>query len=235
MKKTGDKFIGIWSQNIDQESVFWRRWFTEDAFKLAREQRLQLSRTPLSKVFCDECGALPGELVRILDVGSGPISTMRTKSIDNPVELVCVDALAEIYNELLDEFGYEDCPRILQLKGEELSSKLAKNSFHHVNIANALDHCEDPEKTLNEMYSVCRPGGRVVVISIENEGEREGYRGLHQWNLLANDEGLWLWNPTFRKNLIAKLPAPAFKWQYLNNGQVGFKSFSFELRKPKLS
>ena len=94
-------------------------------------------------------------------MGSGPISTLRTTAAENPVEPVCTDALADVYNALLDEYGYDELPRVLKLKGEQLSNHLEESSFHYVHIANALDHCEDPSRTLAEMYPSRRPAGLI--------------------------------------------------------------------------
>ena len=45
------------------------------------------------------------------------------------------------------------------------------------------------------MLTVCRPSGHVAFISVENEGERQGYEGLHQWNFSVEDGAqLRLWN-----------------------------------------
>lgn len=221
----------IWAAGIDSEVTFWRHWFADDAYKSEREARREvLVHGSCSAEIAKELGANPGDVLRILDVGSGPVSTQRMRAPNNPVELICVDALADIYNVLLDEFGYTDCPKINKVKGEELTLHYAKESFHLVNIANALDHCEDPAKTLVEMYMVCRPRGQVQVLSIENEGERERYIGLHQWNLNADDQGLWLWNPSFRLNLLESLSVPfSYTWEYVDHGQKGFKIFSVKI------
>ena len=180
-------------------------------------------------------GAGPGELLRALDVGSGPISTLRTAAPENPVELICTDALADVYNTLLDEYGFNELPRVLKLKGEQLSDQLEQSSFHFVHIANALDHCEDPSRTLAEMYRVCRPAGLIRVISVENEGERQQYQGLHQWNLEADDAGLWLWRPSTRQNLLEELGGHAYSWRYLDYREGGARLFQAEIRKARPS
>ena len=169
----------------------------------------------------------------VLDVGSGPISGLPRRAPDNPVELVCVDALADVYNELLDEHGFDELPRVLRIRGEELSSAFAEGSFHFVHIANALDHCEDPARTLEEMYRACIPGGLIVVASFENEGERRYYLDLHQWNLEANNEGFWLWNRSMRKDLLEGIGDHSHARCQMDQ-QVGdeAKYFRVEIRKP---
>lgn len=222
----------VWSDHLADEVGFWRRWFTEDPFKTAREQRLEFFTIPYPDRFTSQLGAKPGETLRFLDVGSGPVSTLRGSAETHPVDLVCVDALADLYNDLLEEFGYGDLPRIVQCKGEDLVEHFGEDNFHLVNIANALDHCEDPTETFRQMYRVCRPGGRIAVTSIENEGEREAYSGLHQWNLRASDDGFFLWNPGMTTNLLDELPGSyEYEWQYQPGTGAHFRSFRVELRK----
>ena len=47
---------------------------------------------------------------------------------------------------------------------------------------------------MREMLGVTRPGGIVRIVTHENEGERQGYEGLHQWNICSdriwNSEGV---------------------------------------------
>lgn len=221
-----------WADNIREEADFWRSWFEEDKYAELRNIRLTSLKSAFPPAFVRSLGVNPGDPVRVLDVGSGPISTLPSNAPENPVELVCVDALADVYNVLLDQYGYQDLPRPLKIKGEELSSVLTERRFHYVHIANALDHCEDPEKTLVEMYRVCRPGGLIAVVSVENEGEREQYQGLHQWNLEADDENLWLWRPSLRQDLRAALDDHTYTWHYEDHGQQGFRIFRVEIRKP---
>lgn len=221
-----------WSRNIHEEAQFWRKWLSDPEFAQVRRLRLGRLESTYPEDFRNSVGVLPGEVIRVLDVGSGPISTLQTRAPVNPVQLVCVDALADVYNQLLDEYGFGRCPRILKVRGEELVARFGSDSFNYVHIANALDHCEDPALTLNQMIAVCAPGGVVKVVSIENEGVREGYLGLHQWNLEPSERGLFLWNPSGRVNLCEGLGAGVeYRWRYVDHGQTGFKIFEAQFSK----
>ncbi len=218
--------MGVWDSHIDEEAAFWRSWLSDDRYAEERELRwTNLSGAQFGRGFAQAVGAGPGELLRVLDVGSGPMSTLFTRAEDSPIELVCADPLADTYNALLDEYGYHDAPRIQKVMGEELSAKFGEGSFHYVSSANALDHCEDPAKTFAEMYRVCRPGGLIVVTSVENEGERQHYRGLHQWNLSADDRGLWL----SERNLLEGVKG-SYSWRH-DVLPDGSRAFRVEVRK----
>jgi SAM-dependent methyltransferase len=210
-----------WSANLDDEATFWRSWFVDGEFADDRVLRRKMASDGLfPEGFAEVLGLAHGELLRVLDVGSGPISTLPTGAPNNPVELVCADALADVYNELLDEFGYDEVLRPVPIIGEELVSSFGERRFDYVHIANALDHCADPARTLSEMYRVCKTGGLIAVISVENEGERQRYQGLHQWNLEADDRSLWLWTPGSRHDLRAELGAHEFSWRYVDEPGV---------------
>ena len=159
----------------------------------------------------------PDERIRVLDVGCGPFSGLGVLSPGNPGEVVLTDALGDAYNRLLDEYGFTDFPRVRAIAGEELSAALGINAFHMVHCGNALDHFADPGRAFLEMVAVCKPGGLVRIISIENEGERENYQGLHQWNLKADDDGLWLSSKTSRTNLTKSCgDVGKYEWNYLH-------------------
>lgn len=204
-----------WSSNLGAEVRFWRSWFADPKFQDGRAARIAGTKS-FPQFYVDLAGAPPGAPIRVLDVGSGPVSTLGSPARNNPVELVCTDALADQYNLLLQEFEHADLPRIRNVKGEDLVSEFGEAAFNVVHCANALDHFEDPARSFTSMYRVCKPGGAVVVISVENEGERERYQGLHQWNLAANDDGLHLSSRTGSTNLLTLIPGHgSYAWQYV--------------------
>jgi SAM-dependent methyltransferase len=222
---------GLWAANIDQEIAFWEGVIRQTAAdgtdaRGPSVQDYSWLRHSLVPPPADD------ETLRLLDVGSGPFSTLGVAKPGERVEIVRTDALGDVYNRLLDECGLARFPRIRSMKGEDLSRALGRDVFHFVNCANALDHFEDPARSFVEMVRVCKPGGIVRIISIENEGQREDYIGLHQWNLRAADDGLWLWNHAAKTNLISLCrPAVTYEWKYVDHGQTGFNIFEASVRK----
>jgi SAM-dependent methyltransferase len=223
-----------WAANIDQEVAFWEgviRRVAADGGRGADGPPIQdyaWLRRVLDPAPADD------EVLQLLDVGSGPFSTLgqARPGAGAGAEIVRADALGDVYNRLLDECGLVRFPRVRTVKGEDLSREFGADAFHFVNCANALDHFEDPARSFLEMLRVCKPGGIVQIISIENEGEREAYGGLHQWNLLAADDGLWLWNRGTRTNLISLCgSAVEYDWKYVDHGQSGFAIFAATVRK----
>jgi ubiquinone/menaquinone biosynthesis C-methylase UbiE len=221
----------VWSHGLQSEVDFWRRWLTDDKFVEGRKARIA-GTAVFAQYYLDLISAPPGRLVKVLDVGSGPVSTLGARARQNPVELVCADALADSYNDLLLQTGHDELPKIEKVKGEDLVTAFGESSFDIVHCANALDHFEDPALSFKNMYDVCRPGGAVVLISVENEGERENYQGLHQWNLRADDSGLFLGSRASTVNLLTSTLGGAYEWHYLPNHSSEFRVFRVTLKKP---
>jgi len=222
---------GVWSANIDQEVAFWEGVIRRVAADGSGADGPLVQNYSWLRSVLDPAPA-EDETLRLLDVGSGPFSTLGQIKPGDRVEIVRTDALGDVYNRLLDKHGLAGFPHVQATKGEDLSHEFGREAFHFVNCANALDHFEEPARSFLEMLRVCKPGGIVRIISIEDEGEREAYAGLHQWNLQASDDGLWLWNRETRTNLISLChPAVAYDWRYVDHGQTGFNIFEATVRK----
>jgi SAM-dependent methyltransferase len=181
-----------WQAALQEELLFWRRWMTEERFRNAREPRLRPDAG--FPQWLRPLVAAPEGILRVLDVGSGPLSTLGTGYPGRTVELTLVDPLAKDYNALLEESGLGARAVLVEGTGETLDALFPADRFDLVHAANALDHAHDPLRCLQNMMHVCKPGGAVVFISVENEGERQHYGGLHQWNFSIQGEHLRLWN-----------------------------------------
>jgi ubiquinone/menaquinone biosynthesis C-methylase UbiE len=180
-----------WKNGLTDEINFWRDWLTKDKYKQVRDLRLDKDR-----IF--QLGYLVRDIteneVKVLDVGSGPLSTLGDKMNDRRIIITAVDPLAAEYNALLDELGMTELPRIVSGNGESLNEIFEENHFDIVFSTNALDHSYDPLLCIKNMMRVCKSGGTVIFLVKENEGERQNYNGLHQWNFELKNEDMRIWN-----------------------------------------
>ncbi|GLK83931.1 class I SAM-dependent methyltransferase [Ancylobacter defluvii] len=131
---------------------------------------------------------------KILDVGSGPHTTIGPVLYGTKLNITAVDPLADAYNGLLDQYGIEPAIRTLSGQGERLVEQFGTDRFDIVHSRNALDHTRDPWIALQQMIDVCVPGGVVYVEGSINEGLKQRYAGLHQWNIMPADGDLIIWN-----------------------------------------
>ena len=125
---------------------------------------------------------------RIADLGSGPINMVGDTWPDCEIEMVCSDGLWNEYAELWGDIT----PHVTVEQQDMESLTYEDDSFDIVHCVNALDHCKDPRKALEEMLRIVKPGGWIYLRHGENEGERMKYHGYHQFNLSRNG---WCWYP----------------------------------------
>ena len=142
-------------------------------------------------------GYLPaGSTVRVLDVGSGPVSHVGTISDRWRVQITAVNPLAAEYIALCEEFGLARRNGVVDQAGEAetLTESFTGESFDIVHCRNALDHARDPLLGIRQMVAVCKVGGHCYLAHATNEGEKQRYDGLHQWNLSPREDGdLAIW------------------------------------------
>jgi SAM-dependent methyltransferase len=118
----------------------------------------------------------------VLDVGSGPLSTVGIVAGEIKVTLSGADPLAADYLKMLKDIGIEPNCKLFSCTGEELIANFGAASFDLVACVNAMDHSEDPIEVFRQMAEVCKPGGYLYLYHAEDEGYHERYHGMHQWN-----------------------------------------------------
>ena len=179
---------------LREEAAFWRTLFDRTHpnqrfvslfHKRLGERRLQ----PDLEVMLNH---LPvGSVARVLDVGSGPVTHVGTLSDRVRVEVTAIDPLADEYRTLREEFGVSLPHAVTTQCGdaETLTSSFAERSFDVVYCRNALDHAHDPLEGIRQMVAVCKRNGCCWMIHSTNEGAKQRYNQLHQWNFQPQDDG----------------------------------------------
>jgi len=124
-----------------------------------------------------------GQVPRVLDIGSGPVSMLSHSFDGEKVELHAADPLADDYRKLWDPSKYKNLVLPVACPVEELSQRFEHNSFDVTHIRNALDHVTNPLDGLEQMLTVTKPGGFLIVHGFANEAVSENWQGFHQWNL----------------------------------------------------
>ena len=185
---------------LADEVTFWRSLFDRTN---RNEQFLELfhGRVWTDRPFQPHLQKLVGHLpawsaVQVLDVGSGPVSHVGTISDRWRVEITAIDPLAAQYIALCEEFGLSRRNGVVDQAGdvETLTESFAEGSFDIVHCRNALDHARDPLLGIRQMVAVCKIGGTCFLAHSTNEGEKQRYDGLHQWNLTPREDGdLAIW------------------------------------------
>jgi SAM-dependent methyltransferase len=145
-----------------------------------------------------------GRPYRILDIGAGPLTTVGKVCDGSRIDLLAIDPLASVYDLLLEKNGITPPVRTKYGEAEQVAEMYADGSFDLVHAANSLDHSHDPVAAIKAAARVVRPGGHVFLEHILNEGAREGYGGLHQWNFGVEGDSFTIASSSGQKTDMAK-------------------------------
>lgn len=198
--------VDRWSVGLDEEIEFWRRWFRDhgepwpDDYRRRTNPRFRLQRHIRRRV-----RTLPGRRVRIVDVGSGPLTVLGKRWPGRRLEIVAVDPLADRYAELYEEFGIEPVVRPIRGDAERVAELLEPDSFDLAYAQNCLDHGYDPLRSIKQLLTLVRPGRRVFLEHAIDEGEHMEYAGPHQWNFRAEHGRFVIWRPGLHVDAQAEL------------------------------
>ena len=187
-----------WHTNLPIEVAYWNVWmdshgrqWAEDPDAAEREfdERFdpEMSLQQNLRALID---AIPGTVVRILDVGAGPATSVGKVWPGRSVAITAIDPLADVYRQLLRAHGLTPPVITRTGTGETINALFASTfRFDLAHARNALDHAWDPVVSITNMVQAVAPGtGVVYLLHHEREGERRKYGGLHQWNFVAHRE-----------------------------------------------
>jgi SAM-dependent methyltransferase len=185
-----------WSEGLETELAFWYRWLRDKGEPWPDDYRLRMDpRAELQSHLREHIDARAGARVRILDVGSGPLTRVGKRWRGRRLSVTAVDPLADRYRELLERLSLRPEGIPLQGEAERLDELLPADSFDLAWACNSLDHGHDPLRAIRQMLRLVKPGRRVLLDHVVNEGENMGYAGLHQWNFRAEDGRFVIWRP----------------------------------------
>jgi SAM-dependent methyltransferase len=173
-----------WNAALPEEIQFWE-WALKDDGRNWHPDEWRNCTNPnldLQEELRQLIPAPPGARVRILDVGSGPLTRVGKQWPGRDLEIVPTDPLADKYNELFVKISLRPLVPPVVAHGEKLLDRFQPNYFDLAYASNSLDHSYDPVAAIGQMLAVTKPGHYVYLWHAVNEGVRERYSGLHQWN-----------------------------------------------------
>ncbi|HDS01968.1 MAG TPA: class I SAM-dependent methyltransferase [candidate division Zixibacteria bacterium] len=120
---------------------------------------------------------------RILDVAAGRGASLKylVDKVGEFEQAVGVDFSEQNLNQAKNQF---DDNRIIFLKMRAEELDFDDNQFDLVAIVNSLHHLDNPQKSLEEMHRVLKPGGLLLVSEMYNDNQSERQRShvlLHHW------------------------------------------------------
>jgi len=161
---------------------------------------------PLQDYLCSLVAAPPGAVVRILDVGAGPLTILGKKWAGRTVDITALDPNADAYDRLLNKHGVTPPIRTRLGYAELLTTVVPQSSFDLVHSRNAIDHSRDAVLAIEQMVGCAKPGSWVFLNHSIREAEKEAYSGSHQWNLYPRDGAFYVGRPgRFSVNMTRRL------------------------------
>jgi len=173
-----------WRTGLSDEASFWAKALENEGQSWHEgEYRERMDpELPLQPELRELISAAPGATVRILDVGSGPLTRVGRFWPERTVEITAVDPLADEYGQVIDQLSLRVPVRPKKVEGERLREVFPEDSFDLAYASNCLDHAHHPVTAIREMLAVVKPGAYVYLWHFANAGIHERYQGLHQWN-----------------------------------------------------
>jgi SAM-dependent methyltransferase len=191
-----DGAVDRWSDGLDEETEFWHGWLSKQGGTWPEDYRRRTDpEAELQPHVHKWIDPPPASKVRILDVGSGPLTALGKRWGDREVEITAVDPLADRYAELFDRVGLEPLVRPVPGEAEHVAEMFPANTFDLAYAQNCIDHGYDPLRSIQQMLELVRPGRCVLLEHAIDEGEYMDYEGPHQWNFRAEHGRFAIWRP----------------------------------------
>jgi hypothetical protein len=175
-----------WESRLQSEMNYWKdqiRRQDSKAWRTDYAARLD-PNAPLQDVIARHIDRSV-KVNRVLDVGSGPLTSINRKCSFCEVSITAVDPLADFYNEMMARWEITPPVRPELGWGERLTEQFGENQFDITYSRNAVDHSYDPIKCIDEMIKVTKQNRYVIVEVNQRAGSLEGWRGLHQWDFFV--------------------------------------------------
>lgn len=183
-----------WSKRRMHESGYWADALAapdvRERFAVRLDPEAEIGGAVLRRAV-DE---IEREEISILDVGSGPLTSLGKTYPGRKLEITAADALADEYRTALNKAKLEPLVPPVAVAGEDVLAHFGPEAFDIAFMANALDHTADPLLVIDNLIGVTKRDGRIVLRHMKNEGERNSYFGIHLWNIECRDGRLVIWN-----------------------------------------
>jgi SAM-dependent methyltransferase len=181
-----------WAKGVDDEVSHWRNYLL--FVKNDAKERFRLDpRLPIAAEMVEHINTAQDHLA-ILDVGAGPLTGVGKALPGCTISVTAIDPLAPAYDRALEELDIIPPVRTLYGEAERLTEQFIRDQFDFILCANALDHCYNPLRAIEQMLAVLKRHCTIMLRHFSNEAEKEGYSGFHQWNLWSYKGNFIIWN-----------------------------------------
>jgi len=187
-----------WFEGVNFEVGFWQNYLNTKGAQWPDDYRMRLDpNKPFNSMVEQAIRDTGSREIEVLDVGSGPITSLGYVSKKFDIRITATDPLADAYSILLEKADVIPPIKTQKCFGENLLQYFGGRRFHVCHSCNALDHSIDPRNILLAMAQLLYPNGLMYVRVHKNEGESTHYSGLHNWNFDRDENNHFiLWRDT---------------------------------------
>jgi len=121
--------------------------------------------------------------LKVLDVGAGPATTLGKIWPGHVLQTRACDADAYRYATVWKKIERQPLIATEFCRFEEVHKDLEGSSFDVIFQMNAVDHAYNLPRAIQSMLQLLKPGGLMIWFNMRNEGLRQNYWALHQWDL----------------------------------------------------
>ena len=186
----------IWKNALPTEVGFWKDYLTTAGKSCNAEAEFKFRTAPAAAFqpwLCEWLEAPKGSVIRVLDVGAGPLTWVGKQWAGRTVQIDAIDPLAEAYNQIMQQHGIVPPVPTRPGDGEEVVRLFGRGVFDLAFARNCLDHSYDAIQAVTSMIEATKPGGVIFLWHNEDEAEHLSYQGLHQWNFRLQSGELLVW------------------------------------------
>lgn len=192
--------IDLWLRGVPDEIVYWDSFFSvkrnREKTCLSVGEELLLPAFSVKEFYDEHKNGFT-----VLDIGCSASFIHGNQIGGQPVDMHYVDPLAVFYNRIIEKYSI-NLPEIEFGMVEYISSFYEQQSISLIIIANALDHCFNPVKGIQECVKLLKKGGVLYLKHHRNVAEMEYYHGFHQYNIDIIENELVIWRDNDYKKVI---------------------------------
>jgi len=206
--------------DYDTEVFYWYGWLPKNWEKISNSETWKRIFPKMLLRYIREAKNDNNNKLKLLEVGSCPVSMLAWGIKKNLFQITAIDPLADIYEGIMKAYNYDYPVKPINGYGEKLLQVVAKNSFDLVYSSNALDHARSPERCVENMVEALKKKGIICLEGFINEGSKHFFSGLHQYNLEPIDGHLFCSDKRKKmKNLTKKLRLKCMYQQVVKTGE----------------
>lgn len=211
----------IWQTNCECELNYWKHLIAGDYYQKEWVKAFH-DRLHGKDIAPSDLHEFLDSNPRVLDVGAGPCTTIGSFYKGKPINIVAIDPLAHEYKNMLEKASMKPCVETIFGRAENLQEYVL-GKFDLIYAENSLDHSENPIQCILSMLGVLSDNGLIAIKNIINEGLRENYRGLHQWNFMECSNDLVIWDKSGSGSVLShELPARSYNSIHCINTGTGW-------------